>query len=491
LAYCGGGGSAKTGVNNKINLAVTVTAPPPASDGEPGGGEVGSSITTKYNVNIGTKEQVCVGVHLFDGGQALGGGVYLLAAVGDEVRLYTVPLQAPPEPTLSPEDETKILKQKDDTDKPPPGLEYLLGSIHVGDKYGSNAVSFNPVDSTVVVGCENGHVVLFQMEKTSDGVTFHPIADMEGHVKAVCTVSFHPRGTHVLTSAKDGTARLWSVKDGREEQCLTCDITDPDAPPAKPSRRPQQVLVRGSAYGDLEGKVIYTVASGRRGAAFLTKWVGTPEPRNAAPPPPGPSGPGLAPPPFVLPKLIYKPAHRMKCSPVPVSAMSLSGDGTLLALGGVEGAISLLNVETMGIVRTWPGVHDLPVTCIAARPVPLPLPGESEDDEDGGVAYNAVSASADNRLAKVTLQKRAKRKKKKSSSSSYGGKSHRAMGMMDLFVFLFYIMILALIWAIIQQSVEICKGPLLDMDPKEAYECVVHTVLWGDENRPGIRGVPY
>mmetsp|Transcript_13584 Transcript_13584/g.18641 ORF Transcript_13584/g.18641 Transcript_13584/m.18641 type:complete len:220 (-) Transcript_13584:1185-1844(-) len=165
LAYCGGGGSAKTGVNNKINLAVTVTAPPPASDGEPGGGEVGSSITTKYNVNIGTKEQVCVGVHLFDGGQALGGGVYLLAAVGDEVRLYTVPLQAPPEPTLSPEDETKILKQKDDTDKPPPGLEYLLGSIHVGDKYGSNAVSFNPVDSTVVVGCENGHVVLFQMEK--------------------------------------------------------------------------------------------------------------------------------------------------------------------------------------------------------------------------------------------------------------------------------------------------------------------------------------
>ena len=37
-------------------------------------------------------------------------------------------------------------------------------------------------------------------------------------------------------------------------------------------KRPPQILVRGCAYGDLEGKTMYTIASGKRGPAYLTKW---------------------------------------------------------------------------------------------------------------------------------------------------------------------------------------------------------------------------
>ena len=37
-------------------------------------------------------------------------------------------------------------------------------------------------------------------------------------------------------------------------------------------KRPPQILVRGCAYGDLEGRTMYTIASGKRGPAYLTKW---------------------------------------------------------------------------------------------------------------------------------------------------------------------------------------------------------------------------
>mmetsp|Transcript_10368 Transcript_10368/g.13889 ORF Transcript_10368/g.13889 Transcript_10368/m.13889 type:complete len:510 (-) Transcript_10368:517-2046(-) len=472
LAYCGGGGSAKTGVFNKISLSITSTF----TEGEEEE-SAGSVVTTQHVIEIDTKEELCVGVHLFDGGAILGSGkVFLLAAVGDKVLLYSIPLQ-PPEVEEG-EEETKS-----------DGSELLLGSANVGKLYGTNVISFTPLGSMVAVGCENGHVVLLQMERQEDNsVTFHKIADCEGHTKAVCTISFHPRGTHVLTSAKDGTARLWSLETQKETQVLTCDISDPDAPPPKNARRPPQVLVRGSAFGDLEGKIIYTVASGRRGGAFLTKWVGTPD-RSKVQPPLSDGPPGGAPPKFIPPTFVYNPTHRMKCSPVPVSAMSLSGDATTLALGGVEGAISLLNVESMKIVKIWPGVHDLPVTGIAARPVPLPLPGEGVDDEDGGVCYDAVSASADNRLAKVTLQKYPKRRKKKTRSSYR--KPSKGMSTMDWLVSFVFMLVLALMYVVIQQSLEFCEGPLEVMNLEEAYECVVHTVLWAESDRPGIRSVPY
>ena len=53
-------------------------------------------------------------------------------------------------------------------------------------------------------------------------------------------------------------------------------------------KRPPQILVRGCAYGDLEGKTMYTIASGKRGPAYLTKWKTLVPLNNSSSPPGGP-----------------------------------------------------------------------------------------------------------------------------------------------------------------------------------------------------------
>jgi hypothetical protein len=206
----------------------------------------------------------------------------------------------------------------------------------------------------------------------------------EGHSKAVTAVAFAPRTNLIVSSGKDGTARVW-----KDDQCisvLTCSINDPKAPPSK---RPQQVLVRGCGFGDLEGKLIFTVASGRKGKAFLSKWG------------------------YDEAKKQYQCIERTSCSEYPISAMSISGDASTLALGTVNGTIILWNVERWRAANSFLEVHDLPVTCIAARPYEVPLQGE----EQSGVRFNAISASADSQMAWLTLQRRLPKNAARKSSS--------------------------------------------------------------------------
>ena len=130
------------------------------------------------------------------------------------------------------------------------------------------------------------------------------------------------------------------------------------------------------------GNLVYTVASGRRGKAFLAKWVSE---NNQE----------------------YKCIERTECSPHPVSSMSLSGDAGLVALGATDGTIILWGTERWKALKKFPEVHGLPVTCIAARPYPVPLKG----DEENGAQMHAVSASADSQMAWLTMQRRSSKRK--------------------------------------------------------------------------------
>jgi len=142
---------------------------------------------------------------------------------------------------------------------------------------------------------------------------------------------------------------------------------------------------------NLEGRVIYTVVSGKRGAAYLTRWrtlvplnKGSPGAAGAGPPgagdpPMGAGAPTTGVPPMntaapvtqqQTQKLEIKQQYRIQCSPVPVSATSLSSDSTLFMLGTIEGSILLYNLETKKVMKQFNEVHDLPVTCMASRPVP-------------------------------------------------------------------------------------------------------------------------
>eukprot|EP00978_Attheya_sp_CCMP212_P048307 scaffold501574_cov59-Attheya_sp.AAC.1 len=452
-ALCGGGGSARTGVGNSISVTIIC----------------GGALQEKRSVRLDTGNDIPVHVALQRIDDAT---IYLLAAIGDGVRLYSIPLRVPPSPPPATEQE-----QEYEFVKP---VEYeLVASVSCGKGAGSNAVAFSPLGNAVAVGCENGLVKLFSLHR---GILTE-WATMEGHIKAVCAVTFSPRANHILSSAKDGTARIWdanlepkslqaSVSNTTPLQAL-CVLNCPPpeepkgAPPKRGKKGPQQVLVRGCAYGDLEGKVIYTVSSGRRSVAHLTKWkqlvpLAFKGSSTAAP-------------------LQYNGTHKVVCAPCPVSSMSLSGDASFVALGRVDGTISLfgLTKETPELWKQFETIHELPVTCVAARPGPLPLPGEVSEEYCGAsIQYDVMSASADNQLAHLTRQRAPRKRRSTQSSSSSSSYSNIQL--------CFHILLLLLAWFLflVFQTTKQSTCSFTDIP------CIREIVLWAPSTRPGISFPP-
>ena len=270
VAFCGGGGSAATGVKNQLTVR----------------------IANEDDLVINTEDQIGVSVTIVR--NPLTRNIFLYVALGNKVQAYSLP------------DGNKI------------------DEVDTGESV--NAVSLNSMTDQIAVGCENGSVKVYKV--IDERMKQMPTDVYEGHTKAVCSVGWSPRGNFVVSSAKDGTARVW--KSGAAVDVLTCSIEDPKGPPPK---RKGQILVRGCAFGDLDGNVIYTVASGRRGKAFLSRW----ERRDEK----------------------YDCAIRTECSPCPVSAMSLSGDAGLLVMGATDGTVTLWGIEKWKPMKTFFEVHDL------------------------------------------------------------------------------------------------------------------------------------
>jgi len=333
---------------------------------------------------------------------------------------------------------------------------------------GANCVHVNVMADKMVIGCENNVVACYQIASEEDLASsgnqpqqqlFQLLWSIpQAHEKALCAVNFAPRGDLIVTSAKDGTAKVWNATDGAPISTLLCDVSDPKA--KNPPKRKPQVLVRGCAFGDLEGKVIYTIASPRRGKAFLARWIQPPQKNQTT----------------------YQCQERLEISPCPISSMSLSSDGGLLALGGVDGTITLMDMQTWKKLRSFPEVHDLPVTCIAARPFALPLCGEED-----GVQMHAVSASADSQLAMLTLQRRVPKKKGAKGSTSSDTSSLTTI----LWIFVWGG---AIVWTMIQivrETMELCETELETRALGALQQCFFQTVLLAPSTRPGILIPPH
>lgn len=442
LAYCGGGGSAATGVGNTVQIQITTEQFIPREDG------TFASTTSTRNHVVDTEKQIGVSVAIFQHCQGLEQEVRFLVAVGDEVWLYSLSLV---------HNNAEVVK---------------VGSVLVGKGFGTNAVAFHPLGEGFVVGCENGQVLRYKIVYSENGSTaeFVQEAAMIGHVKAVCSVKYHPRGLAVLSSAKDGTCRVWKAKtqnshdDNYLLHALECyNITQEEqkrSPNPQKGRKPGQILVRGCAFGDLEGKIVYTVQSGRRGGAFLSRWhlvlVQDEESKQQ--------------------QYVFREVSRNMCSPCPVSAMDISGDGSTITLGAVDGSIMLYSTNTMSLLKKWDEVHDLPITCIAARPLPTSLIGELDN-----VRMNAITASADNKLSFVTTERRRKPSKPKSGSSSSHG-----------FLFWVWLIIaLAFMGLVCKESLDTCENQIYSFDLPAAFDCIQHSALWAPPTAPGVMFVPH
>jgi len=393
VACCGGGGSAATGVKNLLMVRIGLQ-----EEIEP--------------IIVNTGDQVGVGVTIAK--NPITNKLSLFCALGSKIHVYSLP-------------EARLEQE-----------------LSIGDNV--NAVAVNAMVDKLSVGCESGTVKVYEIVADC---RVRELASYvcEGHSKAVSAVAFAPRTNIIVSSGKDGTARVW-----REDECiavLTCSIKDPKQPPPK---RAQQVLVRGCGFGDLDGKLIFTVASGRKGKAFLSKW-GFDETSNQ-----------------------YQCIERTDCSPYPISAMSISGDASTVALGAVNGTITLWNVEKWRAVKSFPEVHDLPVTCIAARPFDVPLEGEDES----GVKYNALSASADSQMAWLTIQRKLPK-----------GAAQRASSGPPLAEYINLLLKLAILfWTfspLAKEMAETCGGA----DVPGIFQCIRDDVLVAPMSRPGIAVPPH
>jgi hypothetical protein len=158
-------------------------------------------------------------------------------------------------------------------------------------------------------------------------------------------------------------------------------------------------------------------------------------------------------------------------------------------MGSVEGSVFLYNLEKSSVVKEFREVHDMPVTCVASRPVlpELMLPGELE----GGVSFDALSASADNRLGMLTLQRKSR------ITSPAPPRIARRRGALEAYVVdlarVPLLILLAIAIVAVRDTVDVCGKaafgvPALASDGgmSAVGRCVLREVLWAEEDRVSL-----
>ncbi len=491
-AFSGGGGGGKTGVDNFIEIVLT------------------SPLSGETKVKIDTGEQVGVALDAFSLPAGKKGAETVLLAVGiqDSVTFYKIVVEKNQNNADFAVDEGGSDLNSNIKNA---GLDVeMVGTVNLGKDFSTNTVAFDPMGGRVAVGGGNGMVCVCAIQMEADensdsalhSLRVEKIMELNGHIKGICTVTYHPTNPNILlSSARDGTCRLWDLaisQTGQGDPCLDtlqCKIYDPnDVAKKKPIPKkilnpaPGQCIVKGCVFADLQGQYAFTVQSGKRKGidSFLSVWRITRVPVQA----PGGTesnadrgGPNdgqqqQQKPPNT--KLVFQERSRIKVSNYPISAFSLSGDYSTIALGDTEGNIILLSAETFKKIKRWECLHDLPVTSLATRPLPVPLAGEDKT----GVAVDVITASADQKMCFLTKQR-------KSTLKPVRKRSKKRSGGLSLSFILFLVW---MIWAI-KVSYDVCSNEFVGIDSIEEFqnvmlECVVQTVWWASQDRPGIAFVP-
>jgi WD40 repeat protein len=326
-----------------------------------------------------------------------------------------------------------------------------------------NALAVNALTDRLALGCEDGTVQVHALEDElfgqGDETVVPPLFVCEMHKDAVCCVAFSPRGDKLLSSAKDGTACLWNQTDGSFLTQVTCLVDIAKEKPAKYAQAkkkaagPPKIMVRGCAFGDLEGTLFYTVASAKRGKAFLTRWVQDPKNPDT-----------------------YVCLDRVVCTENPVTSFALSQDGGLLVLGGVDSSVTMWGTAGWKPLKVFQDAHGLPLTCVAPRPYPVRLRGE-----DDGVEIHARTGSADGTMACLTLQTRVP-----DSGVSSGGDPW----IMRLIHRL--ILLCLVLWTfapVFMEARNICD--LQHQPVTKVCQCLLEEVLLAPAWRPGVVTPPY
>lgn len=394
VAYCGGGGSAKTGVKNNIILLHDDDLP----------------------LQISTGDEPGTGIKIYQHPQSK--KLWLLVALPTKVRRYSLWPEVKP-----------------------------AGEVEIGTSCQVLAVSPMAEQFAVDTGLEG----VFRIYSMTDDDAFvtQVMYTCEEHTKALTSMAFSPRGDRLISAGRDGSACIW--KDGKLLTGLKCSLNEPNGPRG----RPQQVLVRGCAFGDLDGRVAITVHSGRKSEAYLSRWQQTPDRK------------------FVC-------LDRTVCFPSPVTAMSLSQDQQLLALGGTEGTAVAWSTEEWKPLKKFPSVHELPITCIAARPISQPFFGEE-------AKIHVRTGSMDNNTGVLSLERPPIKKRVPGS----GGSSYCGWIMFLMHCALTGYLILAALSSMYPYAQDKCMQLQASRGRWAMVVCLFEEVIFVSPSKLGLSTAPY
>lgn len=155
----------------------------------------------------------------------------------------------------------------------------------------------------------------------------------------------------------------------------------------------------------------------------------------------------------------------------------------MLIMGSVEGSILLYSLENNVLLKEFKEVHDMPVTCVASRPIPmeLMLPG----DLQSGVNYTAISASADNKLGLWTIQRKSRLSAPPCPQRIKGPWEVYIMELLHIPLYILF----GLVLIAIRDTCIVCgdKFTLLALLSNDglsnAGHCLFREVLWAEEGR--------
>ncbi|MEO9870756.1 WD40 repeat domain-containing protein [Ekhidna sp.] len=91
---------------------------------------------------------------------------------------------------------------------------YELGSFAI------NCLDINPDGNTLAIGRDRGDVILWDISKKE------LIRIISGHQSTVTDIQFSPNGKLLLTTSRDGSARIWDLSDSRKLPIILDDHND-------------------------------------------------------------------------------------------------------------------------------------------------------------------------------------------------------------------------------------------------------------------------
>lgn len=330
VVYIGGGGSSKTGISNRLEVA-----------------EVLETQALKIITTVDTGPELCVRarvlwdvvvIELFCRGAALSAttdGTRVVACFGRKLRAYKGDCLA---------------------GQPLEATAEVIADFH--EKEASlNCCGLDPGGKVAATGGEDGTLRLWSALDVTQ-----LLAECEAHSAAITALEFASAGHLVCTSSKDCTCRIWSAATGHALCVLDVRAHCPPAPNLMKKKMPSAKLsCRACAF--LNESTLCSVASYSRGPAYVHHWTIELTKDD---------------------KMEATATKSIKVSTYPVSAMAARPN--TLVFGDVDGRLIVLNAHLNKIRQAR--LHDLPVTAIALAQNTT-IFSTSADSKLGVLALNA------------------------------------------------------------------------------------------------------